>query len=268
MKSRTAFTKKDLIVFLICVCFVLLNLAAIGSSGREAAKKAICLANVRGVMLATRSYCSENDDFLPNTIEYNRSWPHLSILDFQLLLINSGLDVRKLHCPADQDRPGSLAWWFQRWYHPMTIEDHFDLNGNLVADDVPLGVDPEVNYSYYYPAKMYWDVVPDEDFGWILPEYPHIKRSWKISDITYPDRLIAYFCFVNEDESYQGSYYQIQLRHTKEAGYLSGFVDGHSAWIPWTQLDSETQNAAYGGDDYPYNPDWTVGGIKGYDVLE
>ena len=34
----TDFTKKDLIVLILCVGFLLLNLAAIGSTGREAAR--------------------------------------------------------------------------------------------------------------------------------------------------------------------------------------------------------------------------------------
>ena len=40
MKSRTAFSKKEVVVVLGCVVFLLANLGAIGSRGRQRAKEA------------------------------------------------------------------------------------------------------------------------------------------------------------------------------------------------------------------------------------
>ena len=47
MKARVTFTKKDVVVVLGCVVFVLANLGAIGPGGRRRAKEALCLSNLR-----------------------------------------------------------------------------------------------------------------------------------------------------------------------------------------------------------------------------
>ncbi len=269
MKYKIAFTKKDLIVLLICAGFILLNLAAVGSSGREAAKKAICLANVRGTMLATRSYCSENDGFLPYNGYYppprSRNWPHLSIMDFQLLLINAGLDVRKLHCPADQDKPGSIAWWYRDIFNrPIDVIDHFDIDGNGVGD-VPLGVEPEVNYSYYWHFKMYMDV--KEENGYLQVDSSR-KKSWKLSDVRYPARLVTIECFIGDD-LFSASPWPHCGKDSK--AYMCGFIDGHAELIDSvTRLNHEGMSELYPGtpDSPVYYFDWTPGGIKGYDVIE
>jgi prepilin-type processing-associated H-X9-DG protein len=46
MKSKTAFTKKDLVVVLGCIVFLLANIAAISDGGRKRAKAAVCQSNL------------------------------------------------------------------------------------------------------------------------------------------------------------------------------------------------------------------------------
>ncbi len=63
MKSKTAFTKRDLIVFLGSTIFLLANLGAIGSSGRRRAKEAVCLSNLRQWGSVFQMYAQDNDGY-------------------------------------------------------------------------------------------------------------------------------------------------------------------------------------------------------------
>ena len=46
MKAKNILTKKDMIVILLCIGFLILNLGAIGNSGRLNAKKMVCISNL------------------------------------------------------------------------------------------------------------------------------------------------------------------------------------------------------------------------------
>jgi hypothetical protein len=58
-----AFTKKDIVVVLGCVLFLLINLGAIGSSGRRQAKESVCLSNLCKWGVAFQMYTKDNDGF-------------------------------------------------------------------------------------------------------------------------------------------------------------------------------------------------------------
>lgn len=60
MKAKTAFTKKDLAVVLVCVAFVLVNIAAVGKSGRARSKQLVCLANLRQLTNAWLAFAKDN----------------------------------------------------------------------------------------------------------------------------------------------------------------------------------------------------------------
>ena len=65
MKSRIAFTKKDLVVVLGCVVFLLMNLGVIGSGGRSRAKQAVCLSNLRQWGIIFSMYANDNGGYNP-----------------------------------------------------------------------------------------------------------------------------------------------------------------------------------------------------------
>jgi len=66
MSYKNRFTKIELAVVLACVLILLANLGAIGSGGRERAKRAVCLSNLKQLTLAWIIYANENDDKLIN----------------------------------------------------------------------------------------------------------------------------------------------------------------------------------------------------------
>ena len=60
MRYGTKYTKKDLIIALCCIVFLLTNLAAIGSGGRRRAKEMVCLINAKYLAHAWLMYKDEN----------------------------------------------------------------------------------------------------------------------------------------------------------------------------------------------------------------
>jgi hypothetical protein len=65
----TTFTKKDLLVVLACIVFLLANLAAIGPRGRRHAKQMLCLSNLYKWGLIFQQFAADNDGY------FNRGWP-------------------------------------------------------------------------------------------------------------------------------------------------------------------------------------------------
>jgi len=63
MKSKTNFTKKDSVVTLICVVFLLANIAAIGTSGRRRAKEAVCLSNLQNWGNIFKAFLNDNNGY-------------------------------------------------------------------------------------------------------------------------------------------------------------------------------------------------------------
>ena len=66
LKSKATFHRKDLIVTLACMVFLLLNVGAFDGRGRAHAKKMVCLANVRQLAHAWLLFANDHDDKLVN----------------------------------------------------------------------------------------------------------------------------------------------------------------------------------------------------------
>ena len=66
MKTTRSFTKKDIVVVLVCVIFLVINVGAISSSGRRRTKRAVCLTNLKQLTLAWTQYADDNDGKIVN----------------------------------------------------------------------------------------------------------------------------------------------------------------------------------------------------------
>ena len=85
MKPKTAFTKKDLVVVLGCMVFVLMNIGAIGSGGRKRAKEAVCVSNLRQWGVIFQDYTDNNNGyFMRGWVDNNRSTPRNQPTDYWL----------------------------------------------------------------------------------------------------------------------------------------------------------------------------------------
>lgn len=84
MKSKAALTKKDLVVVLACIVFLLANIAAIGPRGRRHAKDMLCLSNLHKWGTIFQTFAADNDGYFmlgwcasktfPNPIDYAKCY--------------------------------------------------------------------------------------------------------------------------------------------------------------------------------------------------
>jgi hypothetical protein len=82
MKPGNTFTKKDIIVVLVCIIFLLANIAAIGEGGRMRAKEAVCLSNLYKWGQIFQAYTADNDGFfhsreIGTSAGYRKMWQYV-----------------------------------------------------------------------------------------------------------------------------------------------------------------------------------------------
>ena len=65
MKSGITLTKKDTVVTIISIVFLIMNLAAVQQRGREHAKKMVCQANLKTIGQAQFLFLDDNNDRFP-----------------------------------------------------------------------------------------------------------------------------------------------------------------------------------------------------------
>lgn len=63
MRHEVHFTKKDILVVFGCMLFLLMNIGAIGSSGRRRAKEMVCLSNLRQWGTIFQMFTNDNDGY-------------------------------------------------------------------------------------------------------------------------------------------------------------------------------------------------------------
>ncbi len=268
--KRKGFTLVELLVVIAIIAVLMSMLMPALNKAKEQAKKVWCQANVRGMMLCTLTYVQGNDDYLPFS---GRGSVKMGMLDVPYLLSAEGLDVRKLHCPGDIEKPGSIAWWFRTWAHRTIVAaDH-------IGGAPPVGVEPEADYSYYWYWKMYNDLEPATHPG-AKPGDMRVgggTKSWRLSDVKYPSRLVALGDFLTLRDGSEisgeavGSIGEYPWPHSSKRakGYMCGFLDGRSAFIRVNEVEVEKSHLWNGimADDPDYiNFDHTPNGIKGYDI--
>jgi prepilin-type processing-associated H-X9-DG protein len=74
MKSKTALTKKDVVIVLACAFFLLVNLGAIGAGGRRRAKETLCLSNLKQWGTIIYLYLQDNNWVLPPEVGGSYNW--------------------------------------------------------------------------------------------------------------------------------------------------------------------------------------------------
>jgi len=113
MKSRIIFTKKDVIVALACVVFLLAGLGAVGDSGRERAKRIVCLANLKQLTAAFNVFADENDGILPLPITAG-FWLQDIAPNTVNFMLGTGLTRKMFYCPsnATHQKYNDLFWLY------------------------------------------------------------------------------------------------------------------------------------------------------------
>lgn len=113
MKSRIIFTKKDVVVALACVVFLLAGLGAVGGSGRERAKRIVCLANLKQLTAAFNVFADENDGILPLPITAG-FWLQDIAPNTVNFMLGTGLTRKMFYCPsnATHQKYNDLFWLY------------------------------------------------------------------------------------------------------------------------------------------------------------
>ncbi len=153
MKSKTALTKKDLIVVLACTVFLLANIAAIGPRGRRHAKQLLCLSNLHKWGTIFQAFAADNDGY------FMRGWwqggsQTVQNTDYWMEALRPYYgNEHKLRCCSEATIPGTdlgasqyggngtfLAWGIfagdecgqpSTWWPPATMCDYgsYGMNG-------------------------------------------------------------------------------------------------------------------------------------------
>ncbi len=239
MRVRTALSKKDVLVALCCIVFLLVNLSAIGSSGRERAKRTICLSNLHRLGLAWSSYADDNQGNIVNGGE----WSFARMSEYEL---------------EEVKRSGEYPWCGIDWRCGSDVEcwEKEIKEGNL--------------YPYLQDIKLYkcpnskagelrtYSVISAMNGSWAMIDGPEIiKNKMQI------DRPAKRMVFIDEGRvspdsfiirySQECFYDQPPDRHS--GGATFSFADGHAEYWKWNKRTIEAAHLDYysaGGDGCTY----------------
>ena len=196
MKTKPNFTKKDFIVTLACVLFLLANIAAIGTSGRGRAKEAVCLSNLKQLGSAAAMFMVDNDGYFHRGncsggthIDYWVSaWEPYYGSEYNLCLCP---EATKLWSDGNRGKPDA-AWgewesttvWVKKgqygsyginsWVcnNPIDSEDYWRRNDVKGANAIPLLLDALWIYGWPQPT----DEPPDYDGQYFLQTTSSMAR--------------------------------------------------------------------------------------------
>ncbi len=107
MSAKKAIKKTDIVAVLGCAIFLLVNLTAIGSSGRRRAKEAVCLSNLCQWGAAFQLYAQDNDGYFMPGWCASLYWPRRYELYWMEALRPYYGNVHKLRCCPEATIPGT-----------------------------------------------------------------------------------------------------------------------------------------------------------------
>lgn len=214
LRVRTAFTLVEVLVVFAILMLLAGLLFPVFAGARRAAKRVICLNNLRQLGMAFQLYLGDHDAQYPNTgdtmLWMGRQWRSV---------IDPYVQNRKIYwCPADTTAPykyDSTSYaYMQAFYHR-----------------------PE-------------DMIPAMEVGYRTCGAPPATQIE--SDVLHPaQKILVYEWFTNHEAPMRTMWQQ-------DGAHLALFADDHVALVRQEQLTLSVL-----GD---YDPNWTVGGIRGVDV--
>jgi len=123
MKHKEKYSKKDVAFVLCCAVFLLMNIGAIGSSGRRRAKEMVCLSNLREWGVIYQMFTNDHNGSF--TIDMGVGWSRGEWLIGLRPYIQPGTNL--LRCPeATKRHPNGHIW-----------------GGTYNTYDIPIKVGPE-----------------------------------------------------------------------------------------------------------------------------
>jgi prepilin-type processing-associated H-X9-DG protein len=224
MKAKRHFTKKEIIVVLVCLIFLVINVGAISTGGRRRAKRAVCLTNLKQLTLAWTQYADDNDGFIVNGAPLGTE------------------------CQADTptygDHANETPWVGRDW------EDAYNSGAKMPEDCQDNAIRDGALWPYCQDLKLYHCPTghPDDIRSYAIVDGMNgLRRTGTVEGVHWiknmgqilnpSERLV----FIDEGWTTPDSYAVIfdsalwwddpPVRHG--GGSSVSFADGHSEWHRW-----------------------------------
>ena len=230
-RCTEAFTLIELLVVIAIIAILAALLLPALAKAKEKAHVANCLSNLKQLGMTVTMYTGDNQEQFAGS---GRGWPQMPFVDL-LKLYNSYISTNNrafFRCPADRGRGFNFEWVIRNG------------SGAGIATNQLL-----FPCSYYYYLNFY-----TTDTGGAL-------ATRKVSDVRFPTRKAISPCFASTVNTAFDIYLDTPTGGHGRKGMMLLFVDGHSQFAKYRQLDPT------GGSPPTYNFDWTAGGLAGADLV-
>ena len=187
MKSKAVFTKKDFVVVLCSVLFLLMNICAIGAGGRRKAKEIVCLSNLHQWGKIWKLFTDDNDGQFVEELGWVGPL-HPYYVDTEIFVCSSAKKPGAIATPSGNLQGGKFEAWVD------------------LEEQVPGGILKDIRGSY---GMSFW--ITHHTGGGrsndLLWKTPHVRGASEAP--VFMDSSAGGFCplYVDEPPEYDGQVY-------------------------------------------------------------
>ena len=185
MKAKAALTKKDLIVVLACVVFLLANIAAIGPRGRRHAKDMLCLSNLYKWGIAFQIFADDHDGYFPASQKDNEDYWIVALLPYIGAEKNMPSEARSIFfCPSAK-KSKNIGWSINHFGTTFSAWGPFPMTETIWYDAGAMGSYGFNDWCANPPSTTYWSLPSKYSFR--TPNVARRKDVPVLMDALYCD---------------------------------------------------------------------------------